>query len=129
MIGNRLVLRFEGVEDRGAAEALVGLRLFLEEREIPPLPEGEYYAYDLVGLELVDRAGQRLGRVAALESGGNREYLVVEGEQGGGGLIPLVDVFVRRVDLEAGRIVVDLPEGLLDGATPPRSGPGAESEA
>jgi 16S rRNA processing protein RimM len=111
--GKQLVVNFEGLETREEAQLLVGLEVFLPEERLPPAPEGEYYYYQLMGLAVETRDGKLLGIVRSIiEAGGNDVY-VVEGE-GKEILVPAVDEFVHEVDLERGRIVVELPEGLLE---------------
>jgi 16S rRNA processing protein RimM len=109
------ILRLEGVSTREAADALRGEPLLVERRE-ELLEEGEYWAEDLVGLAVVD--GERsVGVVARVRSLPSCEVLEVvtspgdpnlRGSEGETLLIPLVGDAVRDVDLEAGRIDVDL---------------------
>ncbi|HXG42899.1 MAG TPA: ribosome maturation factor RimM [Dehalococcoidia bacterium] len=108
----RVLLRLEGIEDRTAAEAYRFHYLELPQEELEPLGEGEYYYFQLVGLEAVTSSGERLGTVRrVMETGGGNQVLVVRGERGEV-LLPAVEEFVR-VDLEAGRIVVEDVPGLL----------------
>ena len=105
---------FEGYEDRTAAESLAGVELEVEEHELPPLPEGEYYVDDLVGLEVVTTDGESVGALAeVLRTGANDVYLVRRAD-GGEALIPAIADVVQRVDLEARRVVIEPLPGLLD---------------
>jgi 16S rRNA processing protein RimM len=104
--GEALVGRFEGVEDRDGAAALVGAELAVAREALLPPGEGEYYWTDLVGLEVVNRAGVHLGRVREMMATGANDVMVVEGERER--LVPfLPGHWVDRVDLAGGRIVVD----------------------
>jgi 16S rRNA processing protein RimM len=104
--GQFLLVQLDGVDDRNAAEALQGHEIAVERAELPPAEEDEYYWDDLVGLEVVNLAGESLGKVAELlESGAQDLMTVVAGEQRR--LIPFTAPIVREVDTEAGRIVVD----------------------
>jgi 16S rRNA processing protein RimM len=106
----RFVLKLEGVDSITAAEAYRGLELRIPEAEIPALPEGSYYHYQLVGLRVRDEDGCPLGVVESIwETGGEAPVLVVRGETGEV-LIPLADAFVKRVDLDAGVLVAQAPE-------------------
>ena len=99
----RWLLRFEGVDDRDAAAELTGLVLFA-----PELPghDEELWVHELVGAEVVDARGHVLGTVAAIEANPAHDLLVLES----GALVPVTFV----TEHEAGRVVVDVPEGLLD---------------
>lgn len=107
--GQYLLAHLEGVDDRDAAEALMGLDIAVAREDMPEAEEGEYYWDDLIGLEVVNSEGALLGRVTGLLETGAHDVLQVQGEGEGEGerLIPFVDAFVREVDLEAGRILVD----------------------
>jgi 16S rRNA processing protein RimM len=102
------VARFEGVDDRTAAEALRGALVEIDRAALPPLGEGEYYHADLIGLPCVDRSGDSLGTVVAVENFGAGDLLEVAGEGGKRSLIPFKPGIA---DLEDGRIVLD-PEFL-----------------
>ena len=100
---NRWLVRFEGIDDRNAAEALRGVVVTGDALE--SLPENEVWVHELIGATVSDRAGADLGRVVAVEANPAHDILVTEE----GVLIPIVFV----VEQGDGRVVVDLPEGLL----------------
>jgi 16S rRNA processing protein RimM len=100
---NRWLVRFEGVEDRTAAEALRGIVLTGD--VLDSLPENEMWVHELVGASVTDRSGTDLGTVVSVEANPAHDILVTEE----GVLIPIVFV----VEHSEGRVVVDLPEGLL----------------
>ena len=102
------VARFEGIDDRSAAEALRGSLIEIDRSALPPLSEGEYYHADLIGMPAVDRQGEPVGRVAAVENFGAGDLLEIEAEGGKRSLIPFT---AGIADLEDGRIVLD-PEFL-----------------
>ena len=98
------------VEDRNAAEALRGARIFVARSNFPAAAKDEYYWVDLIGLDVVNREGVALGRVKELLSTGAQTVLVVDYEQDGKlqeRMIPFVAVYVDDVDLTARRILVD----------------------
>jgi len=109
--GGRYRLRLAQIEDRDGAQALVGAEMVVARRELPELEAGTYYWADLLGLSVYAQDGACLGRlVEILETGGNDVYRV-QGEQREV-LVPALASVVRRVDLTAERMWVDLPEGL-----------------
>jgi len=105
----RFVLKLEGVDSIDEAEGYRGLELRIGEEELAALPPGSYYHHQLKGLRVEDPEGRSLGVAAELMETGASPVLVVRGP-GRELLIPLAEPFVRRVDLEGGRMVVALPE-------------------
>lgn len=107
------ILRFESVRSRTEAEGLRGGWVEIPVREALPLPAGRYYRFEIVGMEVVDAGGRRLGEVAdVIESPAHDLWCV---QRPGGGselLIPATRQVVREVDTERRRIVVELPAGL-----------------
>ncbi|PJE99281.1 ribosome maturation factor RimM [Streptomyces carminius] len=131
----RLLLRFEGVRDRTAAEALRNTLLIAEvDPEESPEDPDEYYDHQLVDLEVVTRDGTAVGRIEEIAHLPYQDLLVVRRADGGEVLIPFVGEIVPEVDLAAQRAVVDPPPGLLDdraetaGRTPRGSGNGGGNE-
>ena len=109
----RFVLKLEGVDSIDDAERYRGLDLRIPEEDLSALPEGSYYHHQLRDLRVEDAGGREVGRVAdVMKTGGEADVLVVRGANGET-LIPLVDAFVREVDLPGGRVVVLVPE-LVD---------------
>ncbi|WP_411876707.1 ribosome maturation factor RimM [Vulcanococcus limneticus] len=109
------VVRFEGVADRSAAEALVGRDLLVPAADRPKLAKGEFHLLDLVGLEVrLEDDGAMIGRVSDLIHAGN-DLLEVELSEGGRRLlIPFVEAIVPRVELAEGWLSLTPPPGLLD---------------
>jgi len=109
--GDGIVARVHDIDDRDAAEALRGARVFVSRASFPTAGEGEYYWVDLIGLAVVNREQQPLGTVVGLMDTGAHSVLRVlpEGGQGEAAerLIPFVDAYVDDVDLQARRIRVD----------------------
>jgi 16S rRNA processing protein RimM len=106
----RFVLKLQGVDSIDEAEGYRGLELRIGEEDLAALPPGSYYHHQLKGLRVLDAEGRSLGVAAELlETGGAAPVLVVRGPRGEL-LVPLAEDFVRRVDLEGGRIVVAVPE-------------------
>jgi 16S rRNA processing protein RimM len=104
-----LVLKFTGVDNRDLADDLRGKYLEIETAEVQPLPEGSYYHWQLLGLEVFDVAGARVGEITdILDNPANDIYVISADDRQV--LVPAVSEVVRSIDLAAGRIVVDLPE-------------------
>lgn len=109
-----LVAQLDGVDDRNAAEALKGVRIYLPRSAFPATPEGEYYWVDLIGLDVFNREGVHLGVVRDLMPTGPTSVLVLEytetvdgAEQTAERMIPFVDAYIDDVDRAARRITAD----------------------
>ena len=112
--GPVLVLGFESVSDRNAAEALRGTALTLDAAELPPPDDpDEYYDHQLVGLTVVDQQGTELGVVAEVWHPPAAPVLAVNRPDGSQELVPFVSAIVPTVDLVNGRLVVDPPDGMF----------------
>lgn len=108
-----LVARIEGIESKEEADALRGVALWAERARLPRLPDDEFYHADLIGLVVQDAGGRLLGKVRAVLNHGAGDMLEVVPEGGGESvLLPFTRAAVPTVDLGAGRIVADPPEGL-----------------
>lgn len=100
--------------DREEADALRNTQLLVPVAELPPLDDPEsFYDHQLVGLAAELPDGTPVGQVTAVRHEGT-ELLVVRRPEGGEVLVPFVTAIVPTVDVAAGRLVVDPPEGLLD---------------
>ncbi len=108
--------RLAGVRNRDEAEALRGTRLYAAREVLPALPDDEFYHADLINLNVVDTGGETLGRVKAILNHGADDLLEVNlGRGNGTALIPFTQAIVPTVDIASGRIIVDPPDGLLNG--------------
>jgi len=106
--GRGLVADIAGIEDRDAAHRLIGMDIAVGRDELPTLPAGEYYWFDLVGLEVVTCEGESLGQIVKLEETGANDVLVIRNRAGEEQLIPYVaDRYVQSVDIDAGTLTVD----------------------
>ena len=111
--GRLMLLQFADVTTIEAATPLVGAVLAVAEADLPAVGPGEFYAYQLEGLDVVTSGGDRLGRVDHLIPTGSNEVLVVR-DGAREHLIPVIADVVRRVDLADRKIVIEPIEGLLD---------------
>jgi 16S rRNA processing protein RimM len=112
-----VIVRFRGINDRNAAEALNGLELFVERDNLrdDELEDDEFYYADLEGLEAVDATGKSYGTVSAVFDFGAGDLLELKGPGRRPALIPFSEAAVLEIDLEAGKILID-PEaaGLIE---------------
>jgi 16S rRNA processing protein RimM len=109
-------LRLAGVPDRGAAEALRGATVWARARDLPKLAPGEFYQHQLLGCRVEDAQGRDLGRVRDIWQTGAPDVLVIERDSGGELLVPAAESLLREVDVARGRLVIEIPPGLLDPA-------------
>ena len=115
VVRGAVVARMEGVDDRNAAEAMKGLRLYVERTALPETAEREWYEADLIGLQALGKDGTDFGRVLAFHDYGAGTSMEVSGAAGGKPLVvPFTDEAVPEVDLAGGRVVIDPPPGLLE---------------
>ncbi len=113
-IKNGFSVRVEGVTTRAQAEALAGTKLLVNRAILPSLPDDEYYHADLIGLTVLDAGGRELGQVAAVENHGAGDYLEITGKGlKTPALLPFTQAAVPTIDLHAGRIIADPPEGVF----------------
>ncbi len=111
----RPIAKFAGVSDRNAAESLTGAAIFMEEDLLEELSEGEFYVKDLVGLAVFDRtSGKEIGKVAEIISNPAQSIYRIEAADGKEVLVPAVDEFIKNVDIDAGRVEVELIPGFMD---------------
>jgi 16S rRNA processing protein RimM len=108
----RALIKLAGCDDRDAAVALRGSFLQIPLAEANPLGEGEYYEHQILGLAVWTAAGEPLGEVVEILHTGANDVYVVRGPGHKEILIPAIANVVRQVDLEAGRLIVELLEGL-----------------
>jgi 16S rRNA processing protein RimM len=112
-----LLAVIEGVDDRDAAEALRGTRLYVERAALPEPDDEEFYQADLIGLAALYRDGSTLGKVVAVHDFGAGASLEIEDAAGKTLLVPFTNAAVPAVDIRAGTLVVEPPAGLLEPAS------------
>lgn len=105
-------IKLEEIRDRESAMALSGASLEIDEADRPAPPAGEYYYDQLEGLRVVDVSGQPLGTLSQVIPRGAQDLYVVVTERGES-LVPASAAIVKRIDIEAGLVVVDPPPGLF----------------
>jgi 16S rRNA processing protein RimM len=112
-VAGGLGARLSGVSTKEQADALKGTNLYVDRQKLPSLPDDEFYHADLIGLDVVDTGGVPVGRVLAVHNHGAGDLLEIKPNGPKDAiLLPFTRAIVPTVDLTAGRIVVDMPEGL-----------------
>ncbi|MFD7030437.1 ribosome maturation factor RimM [Streptomyces sp. NPDC059917] len=111
----RLMLRFAGVKDRTAAEALRNILLIadVDPEELPEDPE-EFYDHQLMDLDVVLQDGTVIGRITEISHLPSQDLFIVERPDGTEVMIPFVEEIVLEIDLSEQRAVIDPPPGLID---------------
>lgn len=109
-----LIARVDGITTKEEADALRNVALYAARDVMPSLPDDEYYHADLIGLEVCDTGGATLGRVKYVVDHGAGDLLeIIVPGQSDTVLLPFTAAAVPTVDLTAGRIIADPPEGLF----------------
>jgi 16S rRNA processing protein RimM len=110
-----LVARVAGVTTREAAAGLTGVEIFARRDQLPKPSDDEFYYDDLVGLDAVDAAGARLGRIESVSNYGAGDILEIAPEGGGETLLlPFTKQIAPKIDFDAGRIVIAPPREVED---------------
>lgn len=105
--------RLSGVTTKEQADALKGVSLYADRDRLPSLPDDEFYHADLIGLTVQDSGGTEIGTVRAVHNHGAGDLLEILGPgMKSALLLPFTLAVVPTVDLKAGKVIVDLPEGL-----------------
>ena len=105
--GAHLVARFEGCEDRDKAGTYRGFEVALRREDLPTPAKHEFYQADLIGLEVVNARGERLGKVTGFFSAGGANEVMRVVHESGERLLPATAEVIRRVDLQAGTVEVE----------------------
>lgn len=113
-IKNGLTVRLSSVATKEEADALKGVNLYVPRGRLPSLPDDEFYYTDLIGLEVYDTGGTLLGKVKAVQNHGAGDLLEIHAPGISTTiLLPFTRKAVPTVDLTAGRVIADPPEGLF----------------
>jgi 16S rRNA processing protein RimM len=109
---DHLVATFKGVTTRDEAERLNGIELYVAREKLPATDDDEYYHADLVGLAAVTTTNEPLGRVVAIHNFGAGDIIEIAPPHGATMLLPFTNAVVPTVDLEGGRVVIELPQEI-----------------
>jgi 16S rRNA processing protein RimM len=111
----RYILLFEGYDDRTGAESLRGVLLCVDSSVVVPSDDPDDFSdYELIGLAAVDPGGERIGEIVTIDHAPAADLLVIRRPGGRNAMVPFVKAMVPEVDIAGGRVVLTLPEGLLD---------------
>lgn len=106
-----ILLKLKNVESRDDAERLKGKLLQVTRDDVPPLAEGEYYSFDIIGMDVYNESEQKLGKITEiLKTGSNDVYVVSDGN--GQILVPALKKVVAKIDLASGCMYVILQEEM-----------------
>lgn len=110
---NQVILKFDEFQDINEVEKYRGKDLLIDREQALPLAENENFIVDLINMDVYDEEEQRLGTLTdVLQTGANDVY-VVETEEGKEILLPAIPSCILEVDVEAAKMIVRIPEGLL----------------
>lgn len=112
--GDKAIVAVEEIETVDDARALKGSKLFLPLTALPELPEDEYYYHDLVGFVLQQSEGDTIGEIQSVLDAGAQDLLEVRHTTGKEVLVPLTDELIVKVDKAGKKLVMNIPEGLLE---------------
>ena len=105
-----IIAKFKNINNRNDIEIFNGKLLMLNRSDIPSLPEGEYYNFDIIGLEVIDDKGSKLGKITEVLKTGSNDVYVVEGKKQI--LVPALKKVVKEINLVDGFMKVELLEEL-----------------
>ena len=109
---NQVIIKFKNVNTVEEAENLRNSYIVVDREIFGELPEGVYYIADLIGLDVFTESNEYLGKVDDIFSTGSNDVYVVKDELGKQKLLPGIDEVIKQIDLESGKIIVNLIEGL-----------------
>lgn len=109
---NQVILKFKGINTIEESEKLRNSYILINRNDLEPLEEGVYYITDLLGLEVYTEDGTLLGKVDDIYNTGSNDIYVVKDDLGKQKLLPGIPEVLKNVDLEHGKIIVNLIEGL-----------------
>lgn len=110
------IIKLAEVDDIASAKLLTGDEVLVSRADFPSLPAGEYYRFEMEGLEVFDEESQPCGVIVdVVPTGSNDVYIVRNGDNGDAEwMLPMIDSVVKSVDLQAGKLVFRRVEGLFD---------------
>ncbi|MCL4117390.1 UNVERIFIED_CONTAM: hypothetical protein GTU68_058701 [Idotea baltica] len=114
-IKNGFSARIKGVQYKDQADALNGTTLWVARDVLPNLPDDEFYHSDLIGLDVFDTGGEKIGRVIGVHDHGAGDFLEISTPRtkSNVALLPFTKIAVPTIDLTAKRIIADPPEGVF----------------
>lgn len=110
---NGFLIGFEAINNPEEAGILRNQIVYIRTEEIPPLPEGEYYHHQVLGLRVITDEGTELGSIASILETGSTDVYVIKPAEGKEILIPNIGSVVKEINLEKGEMHIHVLEGLL----------------
>lgn len=110
---NMVLIKFKGIDDMDSAEKLRNAYVEIDRKDAIPLEEGQYFIVDLLGLEVYSDEGNLLGKLNDIFNTGSNDVYEVKDELGKTILLPGIPEVIKEVDLENGKIIVHILEGLI----------------
>ena len=126
----KAIIKLNDVNNAEAAQKLRGKSLEIHRSQLNPLPAGQYYLFQIIGLEVWTTGEERLGTVTEVQTASSNDTYIVSGD-GEEFLIPAIEDVIKSIDLERGRVVIEPIEGLLtlNSKSPKRTAAKAEDQA
>jgi 16S rRNA processing protein RimM len=110
--GNTVILKLDTIDSRNAAELIRGACLEVPSTELKPLPKGEYYRFQLLGLEVQSTEGRLLGTISNVIPTGSNDVYEISSDTGVF-LIPATDEVIKSIDIDKGCMVIEMLKGLF----------------
>lgn len=110
---NMVLVKFKGIDKIEDAEKLRNSYIEIDRADAIPLEEGQYFIADLLGLDVFLDTGEKLGILDDIYNSGSSDIYVVKNELGKQFLLPYIDDVVKQINLEEGKIIVHIIEGLI----------------
>lgn len=109
---NQVIIKFKNINTVEEAEKLRNSYILVDREFFGELPEGVYYIADLIGLKVYTESEEYLGIVDDIFSTGSNDVYVVKNDDGSEKLLPGIDEVIKKIDIESGKIIVNLIKGL-----------------
>ncbi len=115
-IPGKLIIKLKGIDTIDDAEAYTGQTVLVREADLKKLPDGEFYWFQVIGLDVYDEDNRSYGKVVdIIETGSNDVYVVQDGTKEI--LIPMIDWVVKTIDIEGNKLIFENVEGLIEEST------------
>ena len=111
---NVALFKLTNIDTPEAAHMLIGQDVYADREDLPPLPEGRFYAEDIIGLSVVSTEGENLGKITDVFSTGSNDVYEITSETKKKTLIPAIHDVVKNIDLDAQMMIIWMMPGLFD---------------
>lgn len=107
-----MIVKFAGIDDMTTAEGLKELYMLIDRKDAVKLPEDSFFICDLIGCQVFDEQGEKLGELTNILKTGSNDVYVVKNEDNRDILVPALKSVVKEISIDDKRVIVSLPEGL-----------------